>query len=110
MNFFARQEAARRKTRVLLAYYLAAVAMIVWAVYFATRFLFVCLDQAAEYDRGDRLSLVEELRFVIFAWSRLWFYCTAGVTLSIIAFGTLWRRASLAEGGAAVARSAGGRH
>ena len=109
MNFFARQEAARRKTRVLLAYYLAAVAMIVWAVYFATRFLFVCLDQAAEYDRGDRLSLVEERRFVIFAWSRLWFYCTAGVTLSIIAFGTLWRRASLAEGGAAVARSAGGR-
>jgi len=110
MNFFARQEAARRKTRVLLLNYVAAVFLIVWAFYFASRFLFLCLDQASDGDR-QTISLIDTGKpaFRIFAWNRIWFTATAAVTLLVIAGGTLWRRATLAEGGAAVARSAGGR-
>ncbi|MDD4103249.1 MAG: M48 family metallopeptidase [Kiritimatiellae bacterium] len=110
MTFFARQEAARRKTRVLLAYYMTAVMLIVCAFYFASR----AITALALASAGSRQKVAGELdgagaSFPVLAWDPFWMLVTAGVSLAVIGGGTLFRRASLAEGGAAVARSAGGR-
>ncbi|MDD4016577.1 MAG: M48 family metallopeptidase [Kiritimatiellae bacterium] len=109
MNFFARQEAARRKTRVLLAYYVLAVFFIVCAFYLASRTIaFVAFGALASDVQtagdADRFGT-----FRVFALDPLWMLLTAGVSLAVIACGTLYRRVSLAGGGASVALSAGGR-
>jgi len=109
MNFFARQEAARRKTRVLLFYYALAVLCIVCAFYLASRAIAFVAFGALESDRplvgeADRFS-----SFRVFVWDPLWMSLTAGISLAIIACGTLYRRASLSDGGSSVARSVGGR-
>ena len=109
MNFFARQEAARRKTRVLLAYYVLAVFFIVCAFYLASRAIafvaFGALASEVQADGdADRFGT-----FRVFTWDPLWMLLTAGASLAVIACGTLYRRISLAGGGASVALSAGGR-
>lgn len=110
MNFFARQEAARRKTRVLLVYYAAAVFTIVFALYVASRALFWMMVNG-DGGRERRVSLIveDDRRFTVAEWDGAWFLWVAGLTLVVVGGATLWRRATLAEGGAAVARSAGGR-
>lgn len=110
MTFFARQEAARRRTRVLLVYYASAVVLIVCAFYFASRAIAALVTEAVsaeeqeQHEPGHGFTATE-----VFAWDPFWLLVTAGVSAAVIGGGTLYRRASLAEGGAAVARSAGGR-
>lgn len=108
MTFFARQEAARRRTRVLLMYYAAAVVLIVCAFYLASRAITALVTESA---RGESQEVSGRGRagIQVFAWDPFWLLVTAGVSAAVIGGGTLYRRASLAEGGAAVARSAGGR-
>lgn len=106
MNFFDRQEAARRKTRVLLAYYALAVSAIVCAFYLASRAIAYLALSSLESDAAVR---GHSAPFGIFEWNAMWALITAGISLTVIACATLFRRASLAEGGASVARSAGGR-
>jgi len=108
MTFFARQEAARRRTRVLLVYYAAAVVLIVCAFYLASRAIAGLVTEAAR-DESREVSGRGRVGFQVFAWDPLWLLVTAGVSAAVIGGGTLYRRASLAEGGAAVAHSAGGR-
>ena len=109
MNFFDRQEAARRKTSVLLVYYVLAVFFIVCAFYFASRAIaFVALG-AMESDEHVVGQADRFFTFRLFAWDPLWMLFTAGISLAVIVCGTLYRRASLSDGGSSVARSAGGR-
>ncbi|HRR33374.1 MAG TPA: M48 family metallopeptidase [Kiritimatiellia bacterium] len=108
MTFFARQEAARRKTRVLLVYYAAAVVLIVCAFYLASRAI-AALVAGSVRDESPEISHYGHVGIQVFAWDPLWLLVTAGVSAVVIGGGTLYRRTSLAEGGAAVARSAGGR-
>ena len=110
MTFFARQEAARRKTRVLLVYYVAAVVTIVCAFYFASRAITaLALGSAVRRHQIAGEAGGTGAHFPVFAWDPFWMLVTAGVSFAVIGGGTLFRRASLAGGGAAVARSAGGR-
>lgn len=106
MTFFARQEAARRKTRALLVYYVAAVVLIVCAFYLASRAV-ASLAMIATSD-SDKVAR-QGAGFPVFAWDPFWMLVTAGVSFAVIGGGTLYRRASLAGGGAAVALSVGGR-
>jgi len=108
MNFFASQEAARRRTRVLLGYYALAVVGIVCAFYLASRGIaYLALVGMAS---DTRVHVGEQATaFSVFAWNSTWALFTAGISLTVIACATLSRRVSLAEGGASVARSAGGR-
>jgi Zn-dependent protease with chaperone function len=108
MTFFARQEAARRRTRVLLVYYAAAVVLIVCAFYLASRAIVALVTESAR-DESQEMSGCGRTGIQVFAWDPFWLLVTAGVSAAVIGGGTLYRRASLAEGGAAVARSAGGR-
>ena len=109
MNFFESQEAARRKTRILLVHYALAVILIVCAFYLASRYLFQLACVLALDDDQVRAGIERGATIRVFAWNPLWFFCTACMTSVVVLLGMLWRQASLEEGGAAVARSSGGR-
>lgn len=96
MDFFQHQEAARRRTGILVACYALAVAGIVGAVYLAVVVLF---GAAAG---GEQASAARLWQPALFGW------VAAGV-LAVVATGTLVRLAQLARGGSSVALALGGR-
>jgi Zn-dependent protease with chaperone function len=95
MDFFEHQEVARRKTRLLVFYYFVALALIAIAVYLAVSF---ALSLAAA-DRDGLLAWWDPLRF-------LTVLASTGV---LVASGTAYKVAQLAQGGASVAGLLGGR-
>lgn len=98
MDFFAHQDEARRKTGLLIAYYVVAVVLIIIGVYlaFAGVFIGVKAQQSGEVEFG-RL------------WNADLFLLVTGATVMIVALGTLSKVAQLRGGGASVARMLGGR-
>lgn len=85
MDFFEHQEAAQRKTSLLVFYYCLAVGAIIFAVYLAVSIVF-----GAAWDPG--LLLLVSL-----------------VTVSVVGIGTLIKTAQLKKGGQVVAEMLGGR-
>lgn len=99
MDFFARQDQARRNTKWLVLYFVIAVALIVASVYFAV--LFVFQEAAGSPHPGQP---------PVFAlWNPKLFLFAAGGTLAVITCGSLVKTAQLSSGGSAVAESLGGR-
>jgi Zn-dependent protease with chaperone function len=98
MDFFAHQEAARRKTSVLIVYYVLAVVFIILGVYLAFAGTFVGFHAKATgaFDPAQ-------------AWNPELFLWVSGITLAVVALGSLYKTSQLAGGGAAVARMLGGR-
>jgi Zn-dependent protease with chaperone function len=97
MDFFASQEMARRNTRRLVFFFGLAVILIVVAVNLAAASIFrgvsLKLDPGATPESFDpQLALAVTI-----------------ATLAVILIGSLYKTASLREGGAAVARLLGGR-
>src|SRR3982751_31182 len=88
MDFYARQEAARRTTRWLLAAFLISVALVVVAVDAVVAFAVAAADPAASPVRAVFGSSI--------------------VVLGIICGASLFKTLSLRAGGASVARSLGG--
>ncbi len=88
MDFFARQEAARRTTRWLLVAFLISVVLVVLAIDAVVVFLF----GAAEPDASPAAAVLG----------------TSVVVLAIICGASLFKTLSLRAGGGAVARSLGG--
>lgn len=99
MDFFARQDQARRNTKLLVFYFVVAVGLIIASVYFASLLIF---QGAATYRHEGELP-------VFALWNPKLFLIAAGGTLAIIAGGSLFKTAQLASGGSAVAESLGGR-
>jgi Zn-dependent protease with chaperone function/uncharacterized tellurite resistance protein B-like protein len=106
MDFFAHQEAARKRTRLLLFYYAMAVTLLVLATYAAVMLIFVGRQHVSrrnvaswEHHRDTPASL----------WNARVFAGSAICTLTIIGLGTLWRVVQLRGGGSAVAEMLGGR-
>jgi Zn-dependent protease with chaperone function len=103
MDFFERQDKARKNTKVLVFYFALAVILIVGSVYFASLFFF---NSAAKYAnrRGQyEFSAAPSL------WNPTIFMYAGGGTLAVIVFGSLFRTMQLSGGGSAVAESLGGR-
>ncbi|MGC3958403.1 MAG: M48 family metallopeptidase [Verrucomicrobiota bacterium] len=100
MDFFERQDQARKHTKVLILYFALAVALIVASVYFASLFVF---QGAANYKhrRGTAPQFA--------LWNPRIFLFAAGGTLAVVACGSLFRTMQLSSGGSAVAESMGGR-
>lgn len=99
MNFFERQDKARRSTRRLVLLFIAAVAMIILvvnAVVFTT-------VMAARTD-AEGAPLLADPSAAFDPWMALW---VSVAVVAVISLATLYRVASLREGGAAVARSLG---
>lgn len=100
MDFFERQDQARRRTHWLVFYFGLAVLGIIVAVYLACVLVFTGLAPAEpEFGSPGRSSL----------WHPELFAATALGSLAVIAGGSLYRMASLSAGGRVVAESLGGR-
>lgn len=95
MNFFEKQDHARRQTKILVLLFALAVLAIVVAVNCAMALIFI-------YAQGASLSGVHDYPRGFFATNTL-------ITLILIGGGTLLEMFNLRNGGDAVARMAGGR-
>lgn len=93
MDFFEHQDRAKRKTALLLFYYILSIALVIGLVYLVFNIVFL--------EAG--LSNVEAfLNLPLFLW-------IAGITIAIIVFCTLYKMFQLRRGGGAlVASSLGG--
>jgi Zn-dependent protease with chaperone function len=99
IDFFASQETARRKTGVLILYYILAVVLIVGTVYLAVAGLFLGVGGR---DAGDAVRAAQLWNPELFLW-------VTGATLLVVITGTWYRIAQLRGGGKAVATLLGGR-
>jgi Zn-dependent protease with chaperone function len=100
MDFFEHQEKARKNTKVLVVYFVIAVACIIASVYLAS--VLVLYGTQSQPKPG---APTPELVW----WDpKLFLYVTLG-TLGVVAIGSLYKTAELAKGGSAVAESLGGR-
>lgn len=94
MSFYQNQDNARRKTGLLIFYFITAVVLIVAAVNAAIYFILI---MASDLKMPPSLWLQNPL-----CWG------TAGITLLAIVGGSLVRMAQLGKGGVSVALMAGG--
>jgi Zn-dependent protease with chaperone function len=100
MDFFEHQDRARKNTKVLVVYFVIAVACIIASVYIASLLIFY--GTHAKQQPG-----VPPPELVL--WDpKLFLYVGLG-TLGVVAVGSLYKTAALAMGGSAVAESLGGR-
>ncbi len=97
MDFFASQDAARRKTKRLVAIFLLAVLLIVLAVYAASLVIFIGLNIRVE--EPNPLPL----------WNPGLFFAVAAGTITVILLGSLYKLSALRGGGESVAVLLGGR-
>jgi Zn-dependent protease with chaperone function/uncharacterized tellurite resistance protein B-like protein len=95
MDFFERQDQARRNTKLLVAYFIVAVILIVAVVYLVLASLFL----RGKYEPGT----------IAWLWHAKLFWGVTLGTLAIIVGGTLYKISALSGGGGAVARMLGGR-
>ena len=102
MDFFQRQDQARRSTKLLVVYFTAGVVLLTCAVYVAAAFLFA----AAGHSRHHR-AFGPQVEFAL--WNPKLFFGVSVCTLSIIAIGSLSKTLELAKGGSVVASQLGGR-
>ncbi|AOE49165.1 M48 family metallopeptidase [Kangiella sediminilitoris] len=96
MDFFEHQEAARRKTKLLVFYFLSAVILIVVALNFALWGLFN-LSGFSSNAEGQGIPLSQ--------WfTESWFYIITFGSLALIILGSLYRWITLRGGGRSVAQ------
>jgi Zn-dependent protease with chaperone function len=96
MDFFARQEQARKSSTALVAYFAMAVVLIVISVYVVLAAIFL----------RPRKNPLDDLGWMVNAEFGLWVVLG---TIAVIGLGTLYKLLELARGGAVVATSLGGR-
>ena len=100
MDFFARQDQARRKTKWLVAYFVLAVVLLILAVYAIALVIF----------SGAPLRHLHSGALIPYAWwnAPVFLGSTLGV-LAVIFFGSAYKTSELSAGGSAVATLLGGR-
>jgi Zn-dependent protease with chaperone function len=103
MDFFARQDQARKKTRLLVFYFVVAVVLIITLVYFVVLFGFTVSN--AEHHRHNYDS--EPLQFSL--WNLNAFLAAVFGTLAVVFLGSAWKTSQLSGGGGVVAGQMGGR-
>jgi len=97
MDFFERQDQARRSTRRLIAYFMLAVILIILSIYIAGITIFF----------GFNVNADPELPFQW--WNPDLFLWITGATLCVVVMGSLYKILALSQGGEVVARWLGGR-
>jgi Zn-dependent protease with chaperone function len=101
MDFFERQDKARRKTKLLVFYFILAVAAIVFACYFVGLIVFAAA-QSHHYHYGEPPP-------GLVLWNpQLFLGVTVGV-LAVVFIGSAYKTNELAGGGGSVATLMGGR-
>ncbi|RYD92042.1 MAG: hypothetical protein EOP50_13305, partial [Sphingobacteriales bacterium] len=100
MDFFAHQDRARRNTKVLVIYFVIAIACIIVSVYLASLLIFYGANT-----RQQPGTLPPELVL----WNPKLFLNVVLGTLGVVIIGSIYKTIALAKGGSAVAESLGGR-
>jgi Zn-dependent protease with chaperone function len=108
VDFFERQDKARRNTKLLVFYFVLAVLSLLLAVNVAVSLIFTAFGNYGLMIRG--LSPVSSANELSLPWSQaeLLFWVTIG-TLVVILIGSVSRTLQLARGGSAVAELLDGR-
>jgi Zn-dependent protease with chaperone function/uncharacterized tellurite resistance protein B-like protein len=101
MDFFERQDQARRNTKLLVVYFILGVAMLIVAVYAATLVIFTGVASSHHHRYGEQVQMV--------LWNPQLFLGAAVGTLAVIALGSGFKTLELAQGGSTVATMLGGR-
>lgn len=99
MDFFERQDKARRNTTLLVVYFVVAVALLIGAVYLVVALIFGGIELK---------HAVDETTTVPWSHAKM-FLATAAGTLGVISAGSFFKTLSLARGGRAVAELLDGR-
>ncbi|TAL06200.1 MAG: hypothetical protein EPO07_02170 [Verrucomicrobia bacterium] len=99
MDFFERQDKARRNTKWLVFYFALAVLLITLSVYFVSLFAFGTFGSRRHFQGYESFAL----------WNPKIFLFSAAGTLAVIACGSFYKMSELSSGGSAVAESMGGR-
>ena len=101
MDFFEHQDAARRRTRWLIVYFILAVIVIVVAIYAVVLTAMIFVDDSDA--TGGPNPYMET------PWHPDLFVIVALATIGVIALSSLYKTSQLASGGEAVAHMMGGR-
>jgi Zn-dependent protease with chaperone function len=104
MDFFERQAKAHHNTKLLVIYFTAGVAMLVVTIYFAALLIFAGINS-----RHSRYVRYDNERPTVDLWNPRLFLGVAVGTLAVVALGSLFKTAELAQGGSVVATNLGGR-
>jgi Zn-dependent protease with chaperone function len=100
MDFFERQDKARKKTKLLVFYFVIAVAALIVAVYFASLVIFAgAQSQSHRYGEQPQFAL----------WNPRLFLGVAGGVLAVVLIGSSYKTMALAQGGSVVSEMMGGR-
>ena len=99
MDFFERQDKARRHTTLLVVYFVVAVALLIGAVYLVVALIFGGIHLKDAVDETTTTSWSHAKMFLV----------TAAGTLGVISAGSFFKTLSLARGGRAVAELLDGR-
>jgi Zn-dependent protease with chaperone function len=101
MDFFQRQDQARKKTKWLVIYFILAVAAMIVAIYIASLLIFsgVQLHQHRFNDEQPQFDL----------WNPQIFLAVALGTIAVILIGSCYKTMALASGGSAVSEMMGAR-
>jgi len=101
MNFFEQQDKARKNSKLLVVYFVIAIACIIASVYIASLLIFYGAHAKQQSGGAPPPELV--------LWDpKLFLYVVLG-TLGVVIIGSLYKTAALSKGGSAVAESLGGR-
>src|SRR5688572_4695 len=98
MDFFERQDKARRKTKLLVFYFIVAVCLLILSVYAAVVVIFA---GEAIYDSIGEASVT--------LWRPELFFSSIIATLAVILIGSVTKTLQLSKGGSAVAEMLDGR-
>jgi len=105
MDFFARQEQARRKTKWLVGYFIVAVIAIIVAVYVIALVLFSGYQSSHHYHHYYDGEPAVALSW----WNPSVFFLAVAGVLAVVFGGSAYKTSELAAGGSAVAGLMGGR-
>ena len=105
MDFFARQEQARRNTKWLVLYFIVAVVLLIVAIYFISLVVFAGVQ--AKTHHGNYNYSDAPVQFVL--WNPEIFIASTLGVLAVIFLGSAYKTNELSAGGSAVATLMGGR-
>ena len=103
MDFFERQDKARKKTKLLVFYFVVAVVLIVVLNYFVALLALTGVKQHRSHEQRYEQSTP------IVLWDPQIFLGATVITLAIVSIGSAVKISQLAGGGSVVAESMGGR-
>lgn len=114
MDFFERQEKARRNTKLLVVYFVAGVSLLILVVYLVAAVAFTAAGSRSKnrhqrYNTYDNYNTQLEANGQPTLWNPKLFCGVAIGTLVVIAIGSLFKTIELAQGGVAVSTMMGGR-